>query len=76
MARSRLWTPLGLALLCSHCALTALLAGVGVLGLGSLPFLGVDINYVWPPVLILGGFALFLWSGRPREGEACEAPLR
>lgn len=69
--RSR-WTPLGLALLCAHCTLSGVLAGVAVLGGGSAALLGVDLNYIWPPVLILGGFAWWLWSGR--EKAACALP--
>lgn len=78
MARSRIWTPLGLALLCSHCALSGLAALVVGLGLVTVPTLfGVDLNWIWPPVAILGGFGLFLWSGRraaEREGASCPRP--
>lgn len=69
MAR-RLWSPLGMALLCGHCALGAVAAGLGALGVASFTLFGVDVNYLWPPVAILGGFALWLWSGREK---ACAA---
>lgn len=68
VARSRLWTPLGLALLCSHCAITGILALVAGAGLLSAPVLfGVDLNWVWPPFFILGAFGLWLWSGREKN---------
>lgn len=75
MARGR-WTPLALALLCAHCSLSILLAGLAIVGGGSAAILGVDLNYVWPPVLILGGFAWYLWSGRraAARDDACELP--
>lgn len=74
MRRSR-WTPIGLALLCGHCALTGLLALVGLAGVGAAPvLLGVDVNYVWPPFFILGAFGLWLWSGRERKDDACALP--
>lgn len=75
--RNRVASPLALILLCSHCALTALAAlAIGGLGLFTIPTLfGVNINWLWPPVVILGGFGLFLWSGRDKdEGAACERP--
>lgn len=80
MRRAR-WTPLGLALLCSHCALTGLLAILGLTGAGAAvsAFLGVDVNYVWPPLVLLGLFGFLVWSGRRRasdEGEACALPER
>lgn len=72
---SRLWSPLGLALLCGHCALGAVLTTASAVGLVGAPILfGVNVNYVWPPVAILGGFGLWLWSGRARPDEACAKP--
>lgn len=70
------WTPLGLALLCAHCGLSALAAGLAAVGLLTTPvFFGVNWNYVWPPVAILGAFALWLWSGRERRAaDACALP--
>lgn len=66
---------MGLALLCGHCALTGVLAVVGLAGAGAAPLLfGVDVNYVWPPVFILGAFAWWIWSGRERAPEACALP--
>lgn len=64
---------MGLALLCGHCALTGLLAVLGLVGAGGgLLLFGVDLNYVWPPFFILGGFGWWLWSGRRQaEAEAC-----
>lgn len=63
--RRRFASVTGLVLLCGHCALGGLLAALGALGLLSVPTLfGVDWNWIWPPVAILGGFALYLWSGR------------
>jgi hypothetical protein len=60
-----------MALLCGHCALTGVVAAIGLLGAGAAPLLfGVDLNYVWPPVLILGLFAWWVWGGR--EPEACD----
>lgn len=71
--RGRWTSPLALALLCGHCALGGLLALLSLLGLATAPVVfGVDMDYVWPPVLILGGFGLYLWSGRERE--SCEMP--
>ena len=70
MARGR-WTPFALALLCGHCALTGLVGALALVGGGSLLVAGVDVNYVWPPVLILGAFAIYVWSGR-RAAAACE----
>ncbi len=69
----RRWTsPLGLALLCGHCAITGILAAVGLLGAGAAPvLLGVNVNYVWPPFFILGAFGLYLWSGRASKDDAC-----
>lgn len=75
MARGR-WTPFALALLCGHCALSVLLAALALVGGGSAVVLGVDVSYVWPPVLILGLFAWWLWSGRrAAQAEACETPF-
>lgn len=74
MATRGRWTPFALALLCAHCSLTGLLAGIALLGGGSLAVLGVDLNYIWPPVLILGAFAWLVWSGRRDQAEACETP--
>ena len=78
MARRGRWTPLALALLCAHCSLSVLLAAVALVGGGSAVVAGVDLNYVWPPVLILGAFAWYLWSGRRASAadEACEVPLK
>lgn len=74
-ARSRLWTPLGMALLCGHCALGVLGAVLALTGVASWSLFGVDWNWVWPPVAILGGFALWLWSGRrAADAEACDVP--
>lgn len=75
MARGR-WTPFALALLCGHCAITALVAGAAlVLGGSGAALLGVPINYIWPPVLVLGLFTWWIWSGaraaRVAEGEHC-----
>lgn len=67
---TRLWSPLGLALLCGHCALGVVGALLGAAGLASWTVLGVGWNWVWPPVAILGGFGLWLWSGR-RAADAC-----
>lgn len=77
VARGR-WSPLALALLCAHCSLSFLLAGIAILGGGSAIAFGVDVNYVWPPVLILGGFAWYVWSGRraAARDESCELPAR
>lgn len=76
MARGRLTSPLALALLCAHCSLSALLAGLALLGGGGAIVAGVDIHYVWPPVLILGLFAWWLWSGRRAAAEACDIPMK
>ena len=74
--RSR-WTPLGLALLCAHCSLSGAAAAFALFGGASAVVLGVDLNYVWPPVLIVGLFAWWLWSGRAKgEADACAAPYR
>jgi ABC-type Fe3+-siderophore transport system permease subunit len=71
MPRAR-WTPLALGLLCGHCALTGVLAFIGLAGAGAAPLLfGVNVNYVWPPVLLLGLFGFLVWGGRRREDEAC-----
>ncbi len=60
-------SPLALILLCGHCALGVFIAILGLLGLASVPVIfGVNLNWIWPPVAILGGFALFLWSGREK----------
>lgn len=73
--RRSAWTPLGLALLCGHCGLSGLAVLLTAFGVVSVPtVLGVDLNWIWPPVVILGGFALYLWTGRraaEREGAAC-----
>lgn len=76
MPRGRWSSPLALALLCAHCSLSALLAAVALVGGGSAVVLGVDLHYVWPPVLILGGFAWYVWSGKraARAEAACELP--
>lgn len=65
-----------MALLCAHCSLSALLAGLALVGGGSLALFGVDLDYIWPPVLILGLFAWLVWSGRRKEpeGAACAVP--
>lgn len=69
--RRSAWSPLGLALLCAHCSLGVLVALLGAAGLLSTPILfGVNVHYIWPPVAILGAFALWLWSGR--EGAHCD----
>lgn len=70
------WSPFALAILCAHCSLSLFLAAFALVGGGSLAVLGVDLNYIWPPVVILGAFAWLLWSGREKEGagEACERP--
>lgn len=61
------WTVLGMILLCGHCALGGLLAAAGLLGIATVPVLfGVNLNWIWPPIAILGGFALYLWSGREK----------
>ena len=74
--RSR-WTPLGLALLCAHCSLSGLAAAFALFGGAGAVVLGIDLNYVWPPVLVLGLFAWWLWSGRSRDdAEACAIPPR
>ena len=76
MARGR-WTPFALALLCAHCSLTLVLPLLAlVTGGGSLVLLGVDLNYVWPPVLVLGLFTWYVWSGRRAAAAdaACEVP--
>ena len=71
---SRWWTPLGLALLCAHCSLSILAAGLAAAGLLSAPvFFGIDWNWVWPPVAIVGAFGLWLWSGREKQA-ACHVP--
>lgn len=69
-AKRSFWSPLGLALLCGHCALGGLVALLGLFGLATVPTLfGVSLNWIWPPVALLGAFALLLWGGR--EGAAC-----
>jgi hypothetical protein len=71
MRRPR-WTPFGLALLCGHCALSGALAVIGLAGAGAAPLLfGVNVNYVWPHVLLLGLFGFLLWGGRARPDDAC-----
>lgn len=71
-ARRKAWSFAGLVLLCGHCAIGGLLAALGALGLLATPTVfGIDWNWVWPPVAILGGFALYLWSGREK---ACDVP--
>lgn len=74
------WTPFALALLCAHCALTVLVAGLALaVGGSSAVILGVNIHYVWPPVLIIGVFAWWVWSGaraaRAADGEHCAVPV-
>lgn len=71
MTRGRWTSPLALALLCGHCALSALIATLAVLGGSGAVIAGVNVHYVWPPVLILGLFAWWLWSGRSAP-EACD----
>lgn len=67
-ARRSPWSIAGMVLLCGHCALGGLLAGAGLLGLATVPTLfGVSLNWIWPPVAILGGFALYLYSGREKS---------
>lgn len=68
------WTPFAVAILCAHCSLSLLIALVALAGGGSALVLGVDLNYVWPPVLILGGFAWYVWSGRRAAERDCELP--
>lgn len=69
---SRVWSPLGMAALCGHCALGAIASLAGAMGLLAVPtIMGVSLNWIWPPVAILGGFALYLWSGR-EKADACE----
>lgn len=68
-----------MALLCAHCSLTLLIPLAALaLGGGSLVLFGVDVNYVWPPFLILGLFAWYVWSGRRAAAAdaACEVPGR
>ena len=72
VARGR-WTPFALALLCAHCAASGLLAALAVVGGGGALVAGVDVRYVWPPVLILGLFAWWLWSGRRAAAAVCDA---
>lgn len=64
------WTPLALALLCAHCSVSVLLAALAIVGGGSAVVAGVDLNYIWPPVLIVGGFAWYVWSGRRDHCDA------
>lgn len=71
MASRGRWTPFALALLCGHCALSALLAGLALAGGSSALAFGVNIHYVWPPVLIVGLFSWWIWSGR-RASVTCE----
>ncbi len=71
--RGSKFTPVGLALLCSHCALGGLFAILGLFGLAAVPTLfGLSLNWIWPPVAILGGFGLWIWSGRRSEEAACD----
>ena len=75
LVRGRRWTPLGMALLCGHCALSGVLAVVGLAGAGAAPvLLGVNVNYVWPPVLLRGLFAFLVWGPRRDEDAACTLP--
>lgn len=68
-------TPVLAALMCAHCALTAV-AVVAAAGLSSLPPLfGIGWDYVLPPLFLLGLFlGWVLWSGR--EAAACDVPER
>ena len=63
-----------MALLCGHCALSVVGAAFALTGLASWTILGVDWNWLWPPFAILGGFGLWLWSGRrAADADACDA---
>jgi hypothetical protein len=71
--RRSIWTPLGLALLCGHCALGGLVALLGLLGVATVPVvLGVSLNWIWPPVALLGLFGWLVWGGgAAADGAAC-----
>lgn len=61
------WTPLAMGLFCSHCIIAALLGTFSFFTVAAGPQLfGLSIYYFWPPALILGSFAAYLWSGRRR----------
>lgn len=66
---SRWKGPLAMSFLCAHCSLT-LVTGAAALGLAALPPLfGVPAVNVLTPALIVGAFALWLWTGRGRREE-------
>lgn len=62
-----------MAALCGHCALGVIASLAGAMGLLVVPtIMGVSLNWIWPPVAILGGFALYVWSGR-EQAATCDA---
>lgn len=66
------WTPFAMGLFCSHCIIAALLGTFSFFTVAAGPELfGLSIHYFWPPALILGAFAAYLWSGRT---SACPVP--
>lgn len=59
-----------LALACAHCGLTALLAIVTILLTGAPALFGVGLEWIAPPFLILGLFAIYVspqWRRAPKE---------
>lgn len=65
---SRWKGPLATVFVCAHCSLTVV-TGLAAVGLATVPpILGVSAVHVLVPALLLGGFALWLWTGRqPRS---------
>lgn len=70
MASSR-WTPLGLALLCAHCSLGVVAAGLAA-AFGALGWATGQTIFSWvaPPVLIIGAFVWFVRTPK----DACPLP--
>lgn len=74
--RRSIWSPMGLVLLCSHCALGGLVGALGLLGVITLPTLfGLSLHWFWPPVVLLSAFAWLVWGGRESSPDAASCAL-
>jgi len=67
--RSRWKGPLATVFVCAHCSLT-IVTGLAAVGLATIPpVFGVPAVNVLVPALLVGAFALWMWTGRERRPE-------